>query len=89
MYIIKTESRGSKRAKGSQEKGLNTEFNRQSYYDCLFNDTVFSNTVTRLGSKKHKILAIEEKKISLNKRYIFKDKISSLAHGHYKISSVL
>ena len=93
MYIIKTGNRDSKRAKGVQKRVLNTELNRQSYYDCLFNDTVFSNTMTRLASKKHKILAIEEKKMLLSpfddKRYIFNDKISSLAHGHYKISSEL
>ena len=87
MYIIRSEEKLSKRAKGVKKSVLQNEIDFTNYFDCLFYDRCFIHSMKRLESKNHKIRAIEQKKLSLSplddKRFILDDKIHTLAHYHY------
>ena len=87
MYIIKSEGKLSKRAKGVKKSVLQQEIDFNNYFDCLFKDRYFVHSMKRLESKNHKIRVIEQKKLSLSplddKRFILEDKIHTLAHFHY------
>ena len=49
------------------------------------------DSVVRIGSVDHNLYTIQTNKISLSpfddKRYVFDDKIQTLAYGHYKLTN--
>ena len=89
MYCLLTENSVSMRAKGVSRTVLNHEISFNAYCESLFENKYFKHEMKRLCSKDHGIKAIRQTKISLSplydKRYILDDKISSFAHGHYRI----
>ena len=90
MYCLLTEDSVAMRAKGVSRTVLNHEISFNNYCESLFINKYFKHDMKRLCSKEHSIKAIKQTKISLSpfddKRYILNDKISSLAHGHFRIN---
>ena len=92
MYALKTADEEKKRAKGVQRSVLNQEITFEDFKQCLFEDGFMYHSMTRLNCENHKIRGIEQIKMSLSpfddKRYIFPDKVHTLAHGHYRIKDL-
>ena len=77
------------------EKGVprhKKHYNIEIYKDILFNETRNFVEYNRIGSKKLDVYTLQQKKVALSnfddKRYILDDGITTLAHGHYRISRI-
>ena len=91
LYAFKTDEGTKKVAKGVQKSTLKNKIDFTDYKNCLFNENVNTQNVTRLGSKNHQISLIKQNKIALSpfddKRFLLNDRITSLAYGHYRSQS--
>ena len=91
LYAFKTDDGIKKVAKGVQRSTLKKKIDFDDYKNCLFNEIVNREDVTRLGSRNHQISLIKQNKIALSplddKRFLLNDKINSLAYGHFRSQS--
>ena len=85
MYSILDESNDEK----ITSKAHNGFKEFQEFYDTLFTKKILRHTMRRIGSKNHNLSTYETNKRSLScfddKRYIFKNGISTLVCGHKDI----
>ena len=85
MYSILDESNNEK----ITSKGHNSFIEFQEFYNTLIKKKILRHTMRRIGSKNHNLSTYETNKRSLScfddKRYIFKNGISTLVYGHKDI----
>ena len=77
-----------KRAKGIVQHVTQRDIKHDMYKETLESGGKMYNKMTVIRSKKHQLYTMEMNKVSLSayddKRWLWKDGISSYAHGHYK-----
>jgi hypothetical protein len=88
MYsILEGDGEEKKKAKGIAKR-TTAKLRHQQYITTLFNEQSSTVTMQRISSAKHDVYTVELTKIGLSpyddKRYVLSDKISTLAHGHFK-----
>ena len=94
MYSLKYREKGriveSKKAKGVNKCVVKKRVSHQDYKDCLLKNATIYRDSTSIRSIGHQIYTLKQNKKSLStfddKRYILDDGISTLPHGHYKIT---
>jgi hypothetical protein len=79
-----------KTAKGIKKSVTKKKIRHNNYKTCLFDKKQTKASMNQIRSHGHEIYSIRLKKIALSpsddKRFILEDGVSTLAHGHYKIS---
>jgi len=79
-----------KTAKGVSLTTIQKQLKHSVYRDSLFEEEIMRNEMSFIRSDHHELYSITMNKISLSpyddKRHILKDRVHTLAHGHYKIS---
>ncbi|KAF4529188.1 hypothetical protein B566_EDAN017653 [Ephemera danica] len=90
MYCIEYGGKTTKKAKGVKTSALKKQITSDHYEQCLFNKDDFKYTSYRsIQSKFHQLRTVQQNKLSLSgyddKRHIREDKVSTFAHGHYRI----
>ncbi|KAK3106373.1 hypothetical protein FSP39_018748 [Pinctada imbricata] len=78
-----------KRAKGVSKDVVKYNIHHDNYRDCLLNEEYEMESMVSFRSYNHHIYTIKLNKTSLNpyddKRYILRDGVNTLAHGHWRI----
>jgi len=78
-------------SKGIRRHVVQNHMTLENHKRCLFGDPELSRYTDNISirSYKHQISTIINKKLTYNnhddKRYVLKDQVHTLAHGHYKI----
>ena len=89
MYSFRSGDTEVKKLKGILESVVKNDLTFNHYKECLYNQTETVSKMKLFQSKNHVINTIVTSKVSLSsyddKRYILDDRISSYAHGHYRI----
>ena len=90
LYAFKTvNDHTQKRAKGVSKSVVDKEINLEDYKRALFEDEVIHRKMNIIQSRKHNVYTTQINKVALcgkdDKRYILKDKVNTLALGHYEI----
>ena len=79
-----------KTAKGIKKSVTKKKIRHNNYKTCLFDKKQTKASMNQIRSHGHEIYSIRLKKIALSpyddRRFILEDGVSTLAHGHYKIS---
>ena len=87
MYCIKVGDTEKKAAKGVQKNQIESQLSQNVFLECLQKENIFHTTMRRIQSRKHKLQAIEQKKLALtsldDKRYYI-NAFESYAFGHFK-----
>lgn len=93
MYSIKIGNQNKivKKAKGVKKNIINKKISFENYVDCLKKNLTLVDKQNLIKSHLHKVYSIEQEKKMLNgaddKRFILKDRISTLAWGHFRIEN--
>ena len=89
MYSLNVLSGESKKTSKGIKKKVVAGIPHQIYRDCLMNRSILYSKMNQIRSYNHVLYSIEQKKISLSpfddKRYVLKNGMDTLAHGHYEI----
>lgn len=90
MYSLRmNDDQITKKAKGVKKYVLTCEIDFDDYINCLFNDSTYTGQQSTFRSHLHEMYSINTTKIMLDgkddKRYILKDKIHTMALGHFEI----
>ena len=80
MYAYKVEDEEHKKAKGVKKNVIQSNINFDDYKTCLETQQRVYKSMNIIRSRLHTMYTEE-----ITKRHILEDKISTLAHGHYKI----
>jgi hypothetical protein len=90
MYSLTFGPSEKRTAKGVSKSVIRSKLRHASYKQCLFEQESHMETMVTFRSDKHQIHTIALNKTTLSpfddKRYILKDGIHTLAHGHWRIS---
>ena len=93
MYSLTDGTHEKKTAKGIQRIVTEKCLSHQLYKDCLFEMNVEYAQMRRIGSRNHQLYSIIVNKKALSpfddKRFILDNGVDTLAHGHYRIDSIL
>ena len=89
MYSLNVMGGESKKTSKGVKKKVVAGIPHQSYRDCLLNRSIMYSKMNQIRSYNHILYSTEQKKISLSpfddKRYVLKNGMDTLAHGHYEI----
>jgi hypothetical protein len=89
MYSILSEDGEKKTAKGIKKSVIKKSLSHQRYKETLFGEKSSVVHMTQIRSHSHQVYTIHSSKTGLSpfddKRYIFDDKVSTLAYGHFKL----
>ena len=89
MYAYKVEDEEHKKAKGVKKNVIQSNINFDDYKTCLETQQRVYKSMNIIRSRLHTMYTEEINKIALSaadtKRHILEDKITTLAHEHYKI----
>jgi hypothetical protein len=89
MYAIMESDNSEKKTAKGINKSVTKQLRHQSYYDTLFGEKSSYVDMSAIRSFHHTVMSVSIRKLGLspydNKRYVLGDKITTLAHGHYKI----
>ena len=83
MYAYKVEDKEHKKAKGVKKNVIQSNINFDDYKTCLETQQRVYKSMNIIRSRLHTMYTEE-----ITKRHILEDKISALAHGHYKIENI-
>ena len=90
MYSLKFGPSEKRTAKGVSKSVIRSKLRHSSYKQCLFELEQQIETMVTFRSEKHQIHTIALNKTTLSpyddKRYILKDGVHTVAHGHWRIS---
>ncbi|KAJ8666692.1 hypothetical protein QAD02_020730 [Eretmocerus hayati] len=91
LYSIKYDSNLFKKVgKGVKKYALKNKITHDDYLRALFDDELIYCEQRSIRVKSHHVLSVNEKKLAIrsldDKRYTLDDKISTLAHGDYRIA---
>ena len=89
MYsVLKGDGTEKKIAKGIN-KSVTRKMRHEQYFQALFDEQRSTAHMTCIRSYKHDVMTVNIKKVGLSpyddKRYVFDDKVTTLAHGHCSI----
>jgi hypothetical protein len=89
MYsILQSDNSEKKTAKGIN-RSVTKKLRHQAYYDTLFEERSSYVNMATIKSVRHTVMSVDIQKLGLssydNKRYVMEDKVTTLAHGHYRI----
>ena len=92
MYsILEADGHEKKKAKGISKR-TTSRMLHSSYREALLGEKSSTECMQRITSKNHEVYTIMQEKIGLSpyddKRYVLRDKISTLAYGHYGIDLI-
>ncbi|XP_046347918.2 uncharacterized protein LOC125381613 isoform X2 [Haliotis rufescens] len=91
LYSLSYKGKEKQTAKGVSKTVIKKQLRHSLYKDCLFDQKQFRHNMNQIQSQNHQLHTVSINKISLSpyddKRFVLKDKIHTLAHGHYKIPS--
>ena len=77
-----------KNCKRIKKTVIKNNLTHEEYIDCLFNETIVEKEMNIFRHKNHNLYSETIKKVALSanddKRIILKNKIDTLALGHYK-----
>lgn len=89
----KTRKNEVKKAKGVKTSFVDKKMRFEHYKDALFNKTEYRASFNLIRCRKFNLTSVNVNKKSLSfhddKRFILKDNIHTLAHGHYKIDQLI
>ena len=90
MYsIVEVSGNETKKAKGINKSVTEKTLRHALYARALMDECTESSTMRQIRSFNHEVYTTEMVKVSLSpyddKRYVLNDRVSTLAHGHYKI----
>ena len=89
MYSLNVMGGESKKTSKGVKKKVVAGIPHQSYRNGLLNRSIMYSKMNQIRSYNHALYSIEQKKISLSpfddKRYVLKNGMGTLAHGHYEI----
>lgn len=91
MYSIEydEEELNIKKVKGIKKSTIEKHIKHMDFILTLINSKRMEHSFHNIGSKKHQIFTLLQRKVSLSsfddKRYLLVDKIHSVPYGHYKI----
>lgn len=92
MYSMLSAKGEKKTAKGICRRVIAKKVRHAQYKECLLNRKLTIEEMTRIVSSKHQLSTVKQRKLCLNpcddKRYIVEG-VTTLAHGHFKISEYL
>ena len=93
VYALKFDGgKESKKCKGVNTGAVKNKLTFQDYVDTVTINKVTYVKSNKIQSKVHSISSVHINKKALsnidNKRYVLMDGVSTLAHGHYKISTL-
>ena len=82
---------GKKQSAKGVQKSVKKTLNHDLFRNCLFSKKEVIKTMTQLRSHCHQIVVNEIDKVAISsfddKRFLLENGVSSLAYGHYKIST--
>ena len=89
LYSYKMfEGKEEKKCKGIKKSVVKNNISHENYKECLISEKPQTKKMNVIRSHNHEIFSETVNKIALSadddKRIILEDKISTLAHGHYK-----
>lgn len=91
QYAFSVDDEEKKKSKGVK-KNVTKTLKLDDFKRCLFEGKVIRKEQFMIQAKRHQIYTLKQNKVALNendkeefKRYICKNKVDTLAHGHYKI----
>jgi len=93
-YAYNIDGKEQIKAKGIRSHVVKNHMTLENHKKCLFDNHEYNKYTDNVSirSYKHQIMSIKTKKLTYNshddKRYMLKDQIHTLAHGHYKIKYV-
>jgi hypothetical protein len=86
--ILAADGKETKKAKGVNKQATKA-IQHDAYREALYEEHITKASMNRIQSIKHDVYTVSLTKVALSpyddKRYILDDKVSTLAHGHYKI----
>ena len=93
MYLLEFDGKSMTKAKGVKRYVIKNKIQHSDYRDSLFQCRNYFHRMNSIRSTKHKLYSLRQNKATLSayddKRYILDDGISTLPHGHYKITHIL
>ncbi|KAF4526717.1 hypothetical protein B566_EDAN015687 [Ephemera danica] len=92
MYCIVYGDTTTKKAKGVKGTALKKQITFDDYYNCLFFDKEKYTSSRFIRSFGHQLKTVQQNKLSISgrddKRFIHDNKVTTYAHGHYRISLI-
>ena len=89
--VFDAKRKSSKKLKGIKKCVVQHDIHHAHYRDCLFKGERIAARMNTFQSVRHRIRTIGQVKMALSnyddKRYLLDDGVSTLAHGHYRITT--
>ncbi len=87
--ILEADGKNHNKAKGISKR-TTARMMHECYTTALFDEKTSVSTMQQIRSKNHQVFTMTINKVGLSpyddKRYVLDDKVSTLAHGHYRIA---
>lgn len=91
MYSIADDDGGENHKDKGISKRVTAQMKHEHFYKALMEEQTTEVSISRIASIHHELYAINVQKKGLSpfddKRYVLHHKITTLAHGHYRIAN--
>ena len=92
VYAYRSAVCEQKKLKGMKTYVVKRDIHFSNYMNVLQDQTAMRHVMNTFRSDNHNVQTVAINKVSLScfddKRYILEDGVSTLAHGHFKISNI-